>query len=74
MQGSDEHRSERIPHTRSEERRELTGQMGRIRGPREACFVGWIGAEEPDGFFGRTPRLVTAGRHGFHSLRSIPSS
>jgi len=29
---------------------------GRIRGPHEACFVGWIGARGPVGLFGRTSR------------------
>src|SRR5262245_65914299 len=30
------------------------GKAGRIRGPHEACFVGWIGARGPVGLFGRT--------------------
>src|SRR5215831_15554845 len=29
---------------------------GRIRGPHEACFVGWIGARGPVGLFGRTSK------------------
>jgi len=29
--------------------------MGRIWGPHEAGFVGWISAKDPDGLFGRTP-------------------
>ncbi len=31
--------------------------------------MGRMGAEEPDGFSARTPRVVMAGRHGFHSPR-----
>src|SRR5215467_13605319 len=29
-------------------------QAGRIWGPHEACFVGWMGARGPVGLFGRT--------------------
>ena len=31
--------------------------MGRIRGPHEARFVGWMSAKDPHGLFGRGPQL-----------------
>ena len=36
-------------------------QAGRIRGPHEACFVGWMGARGPVGLFGRTSRTNPGG-------------
>src|SRR5215472_3399842 len=30
-----------------------------IRGPHEACFVGWMSAKDPDGLSGRTPRAIS---------------
>ena len=35
-----------------------TQWIGRIRGPREARFVGWIGAEDPSDLLGRSSRTA----------------
>src|SRR5262249_23511265 len=48
---------------------------GRIRGPHEACFVGWIGARGPVGLSSRTSSVVSQEFAGILRLRrSMPAS